>query len=194
MRSETTNRTPAPARSVPDSERFVARWPVHAIVGFVGLFCAVVGILWIHGHVVRGDRVDATAWVIAGATLLRVLTIVIALASIQRWGSRLAPALVTTGLWGCAAAQLVYPVAELVAKLAVVAGVLDLPSRGIGNLSGTGWFNLAMAWLIFGVPGGLFLLAARSHRNRVGGPVGPWPAVGLVGGVLVLFAIGFVIG
>lgn len=173
---------------------FVATWPVHGIVGFVGLFCAVVGVMWVHSHVFRGDPVDATAWVIAGATGLRVVTIGIALASIQRWGARVAPALVSTGLWGCAAAQLVYPVAELVAKLAVLAGVLDLPSRGVGNLSGTGWFNLAMAWLIFGVPGGLFLLAARSHRNRVGAPVGPWPVVGVVGGILALLVIGLAIG
>lgn len=194
MKSGTTNRTPAGAATVDEGERFVSRWPVHLIVGFVGLFCAVVGVMWFRSHIILGDELDATAWVVAGATLLRIVTILIALASIQQWGARLAAAWVTTGLWGCAAAQLVYPLAELVVKFAVLAGVVDVPSTGVGNMSGTGWFNLAMTWLIFGVPGGLFVLAARSYRNRVGGPVGPWPAIGLISGVLLLFGIGFVIG
>lgn len=194
MESGTTHRTPATADRTSASEPFVARWPVHLIVGFVGLFCAVVGVMWIHSHVVLGDEPDATAWVIAGATLLRVVTIMVALSSIQQWGTRLAPALVTTALWGCAAAQLAYPIAELLVKLTVLAGAVDLPSRGVGNMSGTGWFNLSMAWLIFGVPGGLFLLAARSYRNRAGGPVGPWPAVGAVSGVVLLLGLGLVIG
>lgn len=172
----------------------MARWPVHGIVGLVGLFCLVVAVLWVRSHVVLGEQVDDAAGVIAGATLLRVVTIVIALASIQRWGARLPQALVVTGLWGCAAAQLVYPLAELAMKVAVLAGVADLPSRGVGDLSGTGWFNLSMAWLVFGVPGLLFVLAARSHRHRFGGRDGPWPVIGVVGGVLLLLATGLVIG
>lgn len=194
MTRGTTDRHAAIAVSRGEDPAFVARWPVHAIVGFVGLFCSVVAVLWIRSHVFLGEALDATAWVIAVATLLRVVTIVIALASIQRWGSRLPQALVTTGLWGSAAAQLVYPSAELVVKLAILTGIADLPSRGVGDMSGTGWFNLSMAWLIFGVPGALFVLAARSHRSRVGGPIGPWPFIGLGGGVVLLLGIGAVIG
>lgn len=189
MHSGITTRTARPG-----STTFVSRWPVHAIVGFVGLFCLVVSVLWIRSHLILGEELDGTAWVIAAATLLRVVTIGIALASIQRWGARLPQALVATGLWGCAAAQLVYPVAELTVKLAILAGVAELPSRGVGDMSGTGWFNLSMAWLIFGVPGTLFVLAARSHRNRVGVPTGPWPVIGLIGGIVMLLVIGFTVG
>ena len=178
----------------PRADAFVARWPVYAIVGFVGLFCAVVATLWIRSHVILGEEIDATAWVILVATLLRLVTIGIALASIQGWGARLPQAMIATGLWGCAAAQLVYPVAELAVKIAILAGVADLPSRGVGDMSATGWFNVSAAWLIFGVPGVLFVLAARSHRNRVGGPIGAWPVLGFIGGVSVLLAIGFAIG
>lgn len=194
MTSGTTNRTATHTTPQHGSTTFVSRRPVYAIVGFVGLFCLVVSVLWIRSHLILGEELNGTAWVIAVATLLRLATIGIALASIQRWGSRLPQPLVATGLWGCAAAQLVYPVAELAVKLAILAGVADLPSRGVGDMSGTGWFNVAMAWLIFGVPGVLFALAAHSHRNRVGGPVGPWPAIGVASGVMVLLAIGFLIG
>jgi len=193
MTSGTANRTATNPGSGSESTTFVSRWPVYAIGGFVGLFCMVVAVMWIRSHLILGEELDDTAWVIAGATLLRVVTILIALASIQRWGSRLPQGLVSAGLWGCAAAQLVYPLAELAVKTAVLVGVTELPSRGVGDMSGTGWFNLSMAWLIFGVPGVLFVLAARSHRNRVGRPVGPWPAIGLIGGVLMLLAIGIAI-
>jgi hypothetical protein len=176
------------------NERFVARWPVYAIVGFVGLFCVVVAVLWVRSHLVLREDLDVTAWIIALATVLRVVTIVIALASIQSWGSRLPKGLVATGLWGCAAAQLIYPIAELAVKLFILAGAVDLAPRGVGDMSATGWFNLSMVWLIFGVPGALFVLAARSHHNRVGGRTGPWPVIGLLGGGLMLMAIGFLIG
>ena len=194
MSSGTTKRTAAKPTTRSGSTTFVSRWPVYAIVGFVGLFCVVVAVLWIRSHVILGEEIDATAWVIAGTTLLRVVTILIALASIQQWGSRLPQSLVAMGLWGCAAAQLVYPLAELAVKLAILAGIAELPSRGVGDMSSIGWFNVSMAWLIFGVPGALFVLAARSHRNRGERPVGPWPVIGLVSGVLLLLAIGIAIG
>ncbi len=107
---------------------------MYAITAVVGAFVVVVGVLWVGGHVVGGQPVDATAWVVLLATALRAVMIGIALSSVQRWGRGLPPALVLTGLWGCAAAQLAYPGAEVVAKLALLAGVLDLPATGIGDL------------------------------------------------------------
>ncbi len=173
--------------------RFVAVWPAYAITAAVGVFVVVVGVLWVAGHVVGGQPVDATAWVVLLATALRAVTIGIALSSVQRWGRGLPPALVLTGLWGCAAAQLAYPGAEVVAKLALLAGVLDLPATGIGDLGATGWFNLSMAWLIFGVPGALFVAAAVSYRNRWS-VSGAWPVVGVLTGTAALFVIGWLIG
>jgi hypothetical protein len=172
---------------------FIGVWPAYAIAVTVGLFVAVVGALWFAGHVIGSDPLDETAWIILGATVLRAGTIVIALASVQDWGRHLSFPLIATGLWGCAAAQLAYPVAELVAKLLILVGVLDLPSRGISDMTSTGWFNLAAAWLVFGVPGALFVAAARSHRNRCG-IRGPWQWVGASAGVIALLGIGFLLG
>lgn len=172
---------------------FTALWPAYAIAVTVGLFVVVVGGLWIAAHVIGDDPVDDTAWIVLGATLLRAATVALALAGVQHWGRRFPPPLIETGLWGGAAAQLAYPLAELVAKLLVLAGLLDLPSRGIGDMTSTGWFNLAAAWLVFGVPGALFVAAARSYRHRRG-VRGPWPLVGAAGGVLALLGIGLLIG
>lgn len=169
------------------------RWPAHAIVVLVGLFCLVVGALWVLDHVVGGTPVDETGWVVLGSLVLRGGTIVVALASVARWGERLPAALVLTGLWGCAAAQLVYPLAELVAKTLVLVGVLDLPPRGVGDLGPTGWFNLAAVWLVFGVPGLLFVAAARSWTARHGGSW-RWPVVGLLSGAAALLTLGLIIG
>lgn len=175
------------------SERFTSRWPAYAIAIGVGAFCALVGVMWGIDHGLRGSPVDDTALIILGATLLRLVTIGIALASVQRWGEKLPRTLVLTGLWGCAAAQVVYPATELVVKLAVLAGIADLPPTGIGNMGPTGWFNFAMAWLIFGGPGLLFVAAARSYRNRRGS-AGWWPLLGVVLGAAALFGIGLIIG
>lgn len=169
------------------------RRAVTAIVVLVGAFVAVVGGLWVADHVVGGEPVDDTGWVILGATLLRVVTIGIAVASVARWGRRLPPPLVVAGLWGCAAAQLVYPLTETVVKALVLAGVLDLAPTGIGDLSATGWFNFAVAWLVFGVPGALFASAARSYHRRTG-VRWPWGVAGVAAGTAALFAIGAVIG
>ncbi|MCO1659039.1 hypothetical protein [Pseudonocardia humida] len=173
--------------------RFVAAWPAYAITAAVGAFVAVVGALWVAAHVVARQPVDATAWIILLATLLRAVTVVIALSSVRRWGRALPPVVVLTGLWACAAAQLAYPVAELAVKLALVAGVVDLPATGIGDLGATGWFNLSAAWVIFGLPGALFVAAAVSYRNRRS-VSGPWPVVGMLTGTALLFALGWLIG
>lgn len=171
----------------------VRRWPAYAITGFVGLFCVVVTSAWAWDHGIQGNPVDATGWIIAGATVLRLVTVLVALAAVQSWGRAFPAPVLTTALWGCAAAQLVYPVAETVVKGAILAGLLDLPETGIGNMSPTGWFNFSAAWLIFGVPGLLFVVLARDHQ-RVESVSWWWPLAGVGGGVAALFAIGAVIG
>lgn len=175
-----------------EDKAFTGRWPAYAIAGFVGLFCVVVTIVWLVDHLVRGNPYDDAAWIVIGATGLRAVTIVIALASVAAWGERLPAGLVATGLWGCAAAQLVYPVAETLAKAAILLGILELPSHGISNMTAVGWFNFGAAWLVFGVPGLLFILAARSLKNRRPYPW-HWPAVGLASGAAALFGIGWLI-
>lgn len=181
MTNSATN--PAPER------RFVATWPAAAIGWSVGLFCAAVLGLWLWDHVVTGSPVDETGWIVLAATVLRAGTVVVALASVRGWGRRLPGCLVHVGLWGCASAQLVYPFAESVAKLLVLAGVVTLPPTGIGNLGTDGWFNLAMAWLVFGVPGLLFVLAARSWAARHDSSR-VRAVAGLLLGVVALFGIG----
>jgi hypothetical protein len=178
---------------VAGQRRPARRWPAYVITWFVGAFCVLVMAIWVWDHVVLGNAVGATGWIILGATVLRVVTIAIALSAVQPWGRRVPAPLLTTALWGCAAAQLVYPLAETVVKSLTLAGVLDLPARGIGNMSWVGWFNFSAAWLVFGLPGLLFVLLARDvqRRERVSWL---WPCAGIVGGVVVLFAIGAVIG
>ncbi|WP_300012333.1 hypothetical protein [Pseudonocardia sp.] len=172
---------------------FTAVWPAYAIAATVGLFVVVVGALWVGGHVIGADPLDDTAWIVLGATLLRAATVALAPAGVQGWGRRFPAPLIEAGHWGAAAAQLAYPLAELVAKLLVLAGLLELPARGIGDMTSTGWFNLAAAWLVFGVPGALFVAAARSHRDRRG-VRGSWPLIGAAVGVLALLGIGVLLG
>lgn len=107
----------------PPGTCFRATWPAQAIAWSVGCFCVVLGVLWMADHVWAGRSVDDDAAIIAGSLLLRACTVVIALSSISAWGRRLPSSLVLTGLWGCAAAQLVYPIAELGAKTLAVVGL-----------------------------------------------------------------------
>ena len=169
------------------------RWPAYAITAWVGLFVAVVTVMWTVSHVVLGNSIDATARIIIGATALRAVTIGIALASVQRWGARIPGRVLVAGLWGAASAQLIYPLAESIAKLLILIGAVELSSKGISDMSLTGWFNFSAVWLVFGVPGVLFVLAGRdSQRER--GVGARWAAIGAVAGVLFLGAIGAAIG
>jgi fucose 4-O-acetylase-like acetyltransferase len=169
------------------------RWPAYAIAVWVGLFVAVVTVMWTVSHVLLGNSVDATARIIIGATALRAVTIGIALASVQRWGARIPGRLLVTGLWGAASAQLIYPLAELIAKLLILVGAIELSAKGISDMSLTGWFNLGAVWLVFGVPGALFVLAGRDAQCERG-TGGRWAVIGAVAGVLFLGAIGAAIG
>jgi hypothetical protein len=46
------------------------------------------------------------------------------------------------GLWGAAAVQLMYPLAETVVKAMVLTGAMTPVHKGISNMNPEGWFNL----------------------------------------------------
>ena len=169
------------------------RWPVYTITAFVGLFVVIVLVMWINSHLIKKEPTDKTAWIILGALVLRALTVVIALASILKWGNKFAPWLILAGLSGCASAQLIYPLAELVVKLTILTGLIHMPSKGLGNMSPTGWFNLGAVWLIFGIPGALFVKVAVNFKEIHELPR-KWYFVGGALGIAALFAIGLLIG
>lgn len=139
------------------------------------------------------EPIDQTAWIILGASIIRFLTIIVALASIQPWGEKIATWVVLGGLSGAASAQLAYPIAELVVKLIILTGLMEYSAKGVGNMTPTGWFNLAAVWFIFGLPGILFVLAAQHYRARKA-LSNTWVWLGGLLGIVVLIAIGVLIG
>ena len=166
---------------------------MYTITGFVGLFVVVVTALWLYGHIVQGEIIDQTAWIILGASVIRFLTIIIALASIQPWGEKIATWVILGGLSGAASAQLAYPIAELVVKLIILTGLLEYPAKGVGNMTPTGWFNLGAVWFIFGLPGLFFVQAARNYQARKG-LSNTWVWLGSLLGIVTLASIGLLIG
>jgi hypothetical protein len=167
------------------------RWPALAAAAYIGLFCLITG------SAVAWNMARGTSWndngVVILAISLRMLTVALALASVQQWGRRVPSWIVLAGLWGAAAVQLVYPVAETVVKGLILTGVMDPIDKGISNMSAEGWFNFAATWTIWGIPGVLFLLAAMSYRART--PVrARWILLGLAGGTALLGGLGVLIG
>ena len=65
--------------------------------------------------------------------------------------------------------------------------------RGISNMSPDGWFNFGAMWVVFGIPGTLFLLAALSYGARRAVPV-RWVLLGILGGAALLAGLGLLIG
>lgn len=167
------------------------RWPALAIAAYVGLFCviALAAVLW--------AVADGSPWGEQGVVLLaiglRLVSIAIALASVQRWGDRVPAWIVLAGLWGAAAVQLLYPVAETVVKALILTGIMEPINKGISNMSAEGWFNFGAMWAVWGVPGVLFLLAALAYRARRPAR-GWWVLLGLAGGAVLLFGLGLLIG
>ncbi|MEV6968921.1 hypothetical protein AB0M47_27755 [Hamadaea sp. NPDC051192] len=167
------------------------RRPALAAAAYVGLFCliAAIAVLW---SVLRGSSWSEQA-VVSLSIGLRLFSIGIALASVHRWGDRLPGWLVLAGLWGAAAVQLLYPLAETVVKTLILTGVMEPMNKGISNMSADGWFNFGAMWVIWGVPGVLFLLAALAYRVRRPAPWA-WVLLGVVGGAALLFGLGLLIG
>ncbi|QHT71473.1 hypothetical protein GXP67_34850 [Rhodocytophaga rosea] len=168
-------------------------WLVYAITVLVGGFVVIVLAMWVYGHLFNQEPIDQTAWIILAALLLRVFTVVIALASIQKWGQLFPSWAVLGGLAGSASAQLIYPIAELIVKLVLLTGLIESSPTGLGNMSLTGWFNLSAVWVIFGIPGILFMLAAKNYKISRG-LSNRWIWIGGLSGIITLFFIGFLIG
>jgi hypothetical protein len=167
------------------------RWPALAAASYIGVFCLIASgaVLW------EGARNGSWAanGVVILAVLLRLITIPMALASVQPWGKRVPSWMVLSGLWGAAAVQLSYPLAETVVKGLILTGVMDPIDKGISNMSSEGWFNFGATWLIWGVPGFLFLVAALSYQARTAVRSG-WVLLGVGGGIALLVGLGLLIG
>jgi hypothetical protein len=168
-------------------------WPARTAAWYVGLSCAAVLALAVNNQIIHGEPFDAGAKLLLLATGLRLLTVLMAVASWRAWGRRVPGWLLLGGLWGAAATQLAYPVAELVVKLLILVGAMDPIHKGISNMTAEGWFNFAGVWLLWGVPGALFALAALSYQRRSGASL-RWALVGCAAGVAFLFLLGLVIG
>ena len=180
--------TAAPAMAAPAPVR---RWPALAAASYIGLFCLVAGtaVLWTVAH--------GASWndngVVLLAISLRMLTVALALASVQRWGARVPAWLVLAGLWGAAAVQLVYPVTETVVKTLILSGAMHPIDKGISNMSAEGWFNFSATWVVWGIPGVLFLLAALAYRAHTAVRA-RWILLGVLGGAALLVGLGLLIG
>lgn len=127
------------------------------------------------------------------AIALRMVTVFLASASVWTFGSRVPAWMLLTGLWGAAAVQLAYPIAETLVKALILLHLMDPIDKGISNMSAEGWFNFAAAWTIWGVPGVLFALAALSLGRRVTVRT-RFVLLGVLGGVAFLFGLGLLIG
>ncbi|WP_433615928.1 hypothetical protein ACQP2P_13165 [Dactylosporangium sp. CA-139114] len=167
------------------------RWPALAAASYISTFCLVAGVavLWNVAH--------GASWgengVVVLAVSLRMLTVAMALASVQPWGARVPSWILLAGLWGAAAVQLMYPLAETVVKALILTGVMAPVHKGISNMSPEGWFNFGAMWVVFGIPGILFLLAALSYRSRTA-VRSRWVLLGILGGVVLLGGLGVLIG
>ena len=180
---------PAPTNMVPTAR--VRRWPALAAATYIGIFCLVAGgaVVW---SLANGTSLGEDGVVIL-AISLRLVTVALALASIMAWGNRVPGWIVLAGLWGAAAVQLLYPLAETVVKLLILTGVMEPLNKGISDLSAEGWFNFGATWLVWGIPGVLFALAALSYGARRA--VNDWWVLfGVVGGGVLLLGLGLVIG
>ncbi|AGZ38458.1 hypothetical protein [Actinoplanes friuliensis] len=167
------------------------RWPALAAAWYIGIFCLVTSnvVLWTF---FQGKTLTDNGVVVL-AIVLRLVTVLLAVASIAGWGRFVPGWLLLAGLWGAAAVQLAYPIAETVVKALILTGVMEPINKGISNMSAEGWFNFGATWLIWGVPGLLFVFAARAYARRVHVDK-RWVVLGILGGLGLLLGLGVIIG
>lgn len=173
--------------------RWAPRWPAYAAAVSVGLFCVVVLGIVAKNLFVDGEPLGDTGPVLLLAVALRTLTVVMALATVRPWGGRVPGWMLLGGVWGAAGAQLIYPIAETVVKLLILTDVMAPIDKGISDMSSTGWFNFAAAWLIWGIPGALFVLIGLSYQRRSRTSL-IWTLLGGLGGIALIFLLGALIG
>jgi hypothetical protein len=179
------------SQASPADRKAAPRWPALAAAWYIGIFCLVAGVA-VAWNVASGSPAEANGTVLL-AIGLRLVTIALALASVWTIGRRAPAWLLLAGLWGAAATQLVYPIAESVVKTLILVGAMEPIHKGISNMSLEGWFNFAGVWVIWGIPGILFALAAASYRRRVT-VQDRWVLLGVLGGAVFLFGLGALIG
>lgn len=182
MLSAATERSAGPLR----------RWPAYVVAFGVGAFCVIVLGTAAVQQLFLDHPAGPDSAVALGATVLRLLTIGVALAAVSDWGRRFPPVLLSMALWALAIGQLAYPAAETIVKALILLDLMEPISKGISNMSPTGWFNFGAAWLIWGVPGAMFAVLATDHRRRHR-LSWLWAPAGALGGVLALAALGLLI-
>jgi hypothetical protein len=177
--------------AVEAGRRPAPRWPALVAAWYVAVVCVGFGnlVVW---HLFNGKTL-ADVGVVLLALGLRLLTILLAVASVAGWGRFVPGWLLLAGLWGAAAVQLSYPLAETVVKALILTGAIEPIGKGISTMSAVGWFNFAGTWLVWGVPGALFLLAARAYGRRVA-VARRWVLLGVLGGLGLLLGLGLLIG
>ncbi|WP_273652519.1 hypothetical protein [Cellulomonas fimi] len=183
-----TSRAPRP---VVTADGPPPRWPAALAAAWVGTFCLVAGGALVWSRLRGGSTADQEVVVLAIG--LRLVTVAVALASIQPWGRRLPGWVVLGGLWGAGAVQLAYPLAETVVKLVILAGLREPVDKGISDMSAQGWFNFGATWLIWGVPGVLFVLAAAAFGRQVP-HARRWALLSVLAGIGFLAGLGLLIG
>ncbi len=178
-------------KEIPKSTRL----SFYGILLIVGGFSAYVLSAWSVDHLFNNKPIDETGGIIFGASMLRLITIVIALAALMSYSNPNPKKtwLIAFALCACGSAQLIYPLAEFVVKLLVLFGIWEATGKGISNMGAEGWFNHGAAWLIFGIPGILFFVIAKNYWQdfrvrRV------YTISGSIMGILLLLLIGAIIG
>lgn len=170
----------------------VRRWPAYVVAIGVGAFCAVVLGTAAVQQLLLDHPAGPDSAIAIGATVLRLLTIGVALAAVSGWARRLPAALLSMALWALAIGQLAYPVAETIVKALILLDLMEPIGKGISNMAPIGWFNFGAAWVIWGVPGTMFAILAVDHRLRYR-LSWLWAPAGALGGVATLAALGILI-
>lgn len=178
--------------STAGTARSAGNRPVYGLTAIIGLFVVIV-MGFVIAKPLTGQAYTATDAIIVGASALRALTLAMAWAAVRPWGRRVPGPILLGGLWGAAGCQILYPAAELVIKLLVIAGIAPETSLGATHTSWVSWFNLAMTVLIWGVPGLLLARIARDYRRRTRVHL-IWALLGVPGGIAFVCLLGVLIG
>ncbi|WP_057938084.1 hypothetical protein [Algoriphagus resistens] len=171
-----------------------SKWSFFWLLLIIGGFSFYVLTAWSIDHIFNQERIDETGWIILGASIIRLITLGIVFMALRTYSTPVKrnTKLIALALFACSSGQLVYPLAELFVKLLVLVGLWESTGKGISNMQAEGWFNHGAAWLIFGIPGILFVRIGLqySHSFRISRF---YLFAGSVLGILLLLLIGVLI-
>ncbi len=173
----------------------ITKWSFYGLLLIIGGFSLYVLAAWSLDHILNQDPVDETGWIIFGASLARLITLGVAFLALRTYLTAVKrnTGLIAFALFACSSGQLVYPLAELIVKFLVLVGLWESTGKGISNMKAEGWFNHGAAWLIFGIPGILFLSIGLQYSNCFH-VSRAYLIAGSVVGVLLLLVLGVLIG